>query len=67
MDITQWLGSCNGVACTHLEAISMQVGKDAYAGMLRSALADSGVNTSLLNSVEGSCGTAVILLQPSGG
>ncbi|GAB4813713.1 hypothetical protein N2152v2_000759 [Parachlorella kessleri] len=43
-----------------------QVGRDAYAAMLRSALADCGVDTSLVSTVDGSCGTAVILLQPSG-
>lgn len=45
----------------------LQVGRDAYAGMLRSALADNGVDTSLLYTVDGSSGTAIILLQPSGG
>ena len=44
----------------------MQVGRDAYAGMLRSALANCGVDTSLVSTVDGSSGTAIILLQPSG-
>lgn len=34
--------------------------------MLRTALSDCGVDTSLLYTVDGSCGTAIILLQPSG-
>ena len=44
----------------------MQVGKDAYAAMLRGALQGCGVDTSLVTSVAGSSGTAIVLLQPGG-
>lgn len=43
-----------------------QVGQDAYASMLRNAIAACGVNTSMLSSVEGASGTALVLLQPNG-
>lgn len=43
-----------------------QVGRDAYAGMLRHALSDRRVDTSMLHSVDGSSGVAFILLQPDG-
>jgi hypothetical protein len=50
---------------THLRC-TVQVGDDAYAPMLRRALGDAGVDTSLLHSVEGSSGTALVLVQPGG-
>ena len=43
-----------------------QVGRDAYAGMLRTALSDCGVDTAMLHSVDGSSGIAFIMLQPGG-
>lgn len=43
-----------------------QLGKDAYASMLRSSLSSRGVDTSMLHSVEGSSGIAFIMLQPDG-
>lgn len=43
-----------------------QVGRDAYASMLRNALEDCQVDTSKLISVDGSSGIAFIMLQPGG-
>lgn len=43
-----------------------QVGRDAYASMLRSALRDCNVDISKLYSVDGSSGIAFIMLQPDG-
>jgi sugar/nucleoside kinase (ribokinase family) len=43
-----------------------QVGTDAYAPMLRSALNECGVDTSKLTEVDGSSGIAFIMLQPGG-
>lgn len=43
-----------------------QVGRDAYAPMLRTSLANCGVDVSKLHSIEGSSGLAFIMLQPSG-
>lgn len=43
-----------------------QVGKDAYAPMLRQAMQDRGVDISMLHTVDGSSGLAFIMLQPDG-
>jgi sugar/nucleoside kinase (ribokinase family) len=45
----------------------MQVGTDANAELLRGALRHAGVRLDHLRQVEGPTGTAIILLQPSGG
>ena len=42
------------------------MGTDANAALLRGALAEAGVRLDHLRTVDGPCGTAVILLQPSG-
>lgn len=43
-----------------------QVGMDAYASMLRAALADRGVDISMVQSIQGSSGLAFIMIQPGG-
>lgn len=43
-----------------------QVGTDAYAPMLRTALADRNVDTSMVHSINGSSGVAFIMIQPGG-
>lgn len=43
-----------------------QVGRDAYGPMLRQALSDCNVDITKLTTVEGSSGTAFIMLQPGG-
>jgi hypothetical protein len=43
-----------------------QVGTDANAEMLRNSLQDAGVDLQHLRQVDGSSGSAIILLQPSG-
>jgi len=43
-----------------------QVGDDSYAGLLRTAVADCGVDTALLTGVSGPSGQAMILLQDDG-
>lgn len=45
---------------------TLQIGTDANAAVLKDALLSYGVDLSHLRDVEGSTGTAVILLQPSG-
>jgi sugar/nucleoside kinase (ribokinase family) len=45
---------------------TLQIGTDANAAVLKDALVSYGVDLSHLRDVEGSTGTAVILLQPSG-
>ena len=53
--------------CAHaLQPRFTQVGKDAYAPMLKGALSECGVNTTLVSTVNGSCGMALILLQQGG-
>lgn len=43
-----------------------QVGRDAYAPMLRNALTECGVDASKVHAIDGSSGVAFIMLQPKG-
>ena len=46
---------------------ALQVGNDANAAVLKDALKNCGVDLTHLREVPGSSGTALILLQTSGG
>lgn len=50
----------------HIWWFSWQVGEDANAELLRSALTEANVDLQFLRTVKGPSGSAVILLQPSG-
>ena len=50
----------------HPTRFAGHVGDDAFAPMLRNALAACGADTSLLSTVPGPCGQAFILLQHGG-
>jgi ribokinase len=47
--------------------MGLQVGKDVNAELLKSSLSEAGVKLDHLREVDGPSGTAVILVQPSGG
>ena len=51
----------------HTSLIAPQVGQDANSAMLKESLLKCGVDLAHLREVEGPCGTALILLQDSGG
>ncbi len=52
---------------THDVSMGLQVGKDVNAELLKSSLSEAGVKLDHLREVDGPSGTAVILVQPSGG
>ncbi len=51
---------------THTHHHAHQVGSEGPSQLLRDAMTSCGVDDSFVRQVDGACGTAVILLQPSG-
>lgn len=58
-------------ACSNIDLLNElvlgQVGTDANAQLLRDSLQKCGVDLSYLREIEGPSGTAMIMVDPSGG